>query len=415
MIIPNHIQSRINTIISGRLENSVSLLEVVNWLENFDESEIDQALDILEKLEYFSVARSVSIYNDNLRRIFSNFTEKNVIFLAIGEFGKSGTAMSYFIKQAPSFTDKRFKKKKYLASSKFDLQKIVAEHGINLNDFLLILMDDFIGSGRSTIEFVKGDEHNPGLEKYLKDQALNPKISILSLIILNEGKNHIENEIPDVYISAETRAKIFTSKGSIFGYRPKMLPLRELAYKKGSMLMKKQEWSLGYDNSQGLVAFAHTTPNNTLPIFWSSEKEWHPLYPRFGRDKIEKLKKFRDESNYWLSMATNNGIGFFTGEGAGIYNTINIQLITIMRLKFTKRTIPTICQIMGITLQEYEDVFAEGVKRGLFLKKGQISDSGTNLYEEIKKKMLFRRNRQKRLAKGNDEIIYLPMTFRGET
>lgn len=415
MIIQSHTQSRINSIISGRLENSVTLLEVVNWLENFDESEIDKALDILEKLEYFSIARSVSIYHDNLKRIFWAFKEKNIIFLAIGEFGKSGTAMSYFIKQAPCFSDKRFNKKKYLASSKFELSKIVNEHGIDTNDFLLVLVDDFIGSGRSTIEFFKGDKQSPGLVKYLKENVLNPKIAILSLIILNEGKNHIKDEIPGVFISAEVRTKIFTSRRSVFGYRPKMLPLRELAYKKGSMLMKHKEWSLGYDNSQGLVAFAHTTPNNTLPIFWSSEKEWYPLYPRYGRDKIAKLKKFRDESSYWLSMANNNGLNFFSGEGAGVYSVINLQLITIMRLKFTKRTVPTICQIMGITLQEYEDVFEEGVKRGLFLNKGKISSRGISLYEEIKKKMLLKKNRQKRLAKNNDEIIYLPMTFRGET
>jgi hypothetical protein len=414
MIIDEQTHSRIHDIVNGRLENSVAVFEVSNWLGNFSENEVELALDILEKMEFFSVPRIVSTFNDNLHKIFAECKQKHVVFLAIGEFAKSGTAMTYFVKQVPAFKDGRYKKKKYLATSMSEIGKIVIENAIDPSDFLLVLMDDFIGSGNSTVEFYDGDKYNIGLQAFLSTNNLKPELAVLALMILDEGHIRVQRHIPRAIIAAEKRLKVFSRRGSVFGYRAKMLPIRELAYQRGKALVKNPLSSLGYDNSQGLVAFAHSTPNNTLPIIWV-EKNWCPLFPRFGAGKIEKFKQFRQESTYWLSLASQNVPAIFSGFGAEVYSALNLQLITIMRLKSQKRSVPVICQIMGMTMTEYEEVMQEGKTRGLFKNNGSISGSGIQISDEIRKAHLIRATRQKRLMKNRNQLIYLPMTFRGET
>jgi hypothetical protein len=68
-----------------------------------------------------------------------------------------------------------------------------------------------------------------------------------------------------------------------------------------------------------------------------------------------------------------------------------------------------------MTMTEYEEVMQEGKTRGLFKNNGSISGSGIQISDEIRKAHLIRATRQKRLMKNRNQLIYLPMTFRGET
>ena len=415
MKINEIMQSRIENLVSGRLENSVSIMEVINWLENFSDNEVDMALDIVERLEFFSVPRTIATYSGNLLRIFRHFKEKDVVFLAIGEFAKSGTAMSYFIKQTPAFKNRTFKKRKFFASSMSQLATLVDNESIDPACFLLILIDDFVGSGKSTVDYYQGNENTLGLRDYLEENKLDPALALLSLVILDEGLAFVRSEIRWIYVAAEKRSKVFSRRGSVFGYRPTMLPLREMAYARGVSLVKDPGWSLGYDNSQGLIAFSHTTPNNTLPIIWSSNNGWHPLYPRFGTDKVLRYKKYREQSRYWMMLASEHATAIFPELGSALYSTLNLQLMTIMRLKSSKRSVPVICQLMGLALFEYAEIVEEGKLRGVFDKTGEVSVLGRDFHENLRKKVQFRRNKEKIMLKGGGEIIYLPSTFRGET
>ena len=66
---------------------------------------------------------------------------------------------------------------------------------------------------------------------------------------------------------------------------------------------------LGHGDVQGLVSFFYSTPNNTLPIFWSSNNGWYPLFPRGGSksnpdnlillpDFLQEKKIFSLDFNY---------------------------------------------------------------------------------------------------------------------
>lgn len=414
MLISENQKLRIEGAIKRNLLNSISTYEVINWLNNFQENELDLALEVLENIEYYTTAKTLKIFNEKLKDIFSNYSQKHVIFLAIGDFAKSGTTMLYFLKKTPSFRDKRYKRIKSVVQSMYELPRLLEKEAINKDDFLLILIDDFIGTGNSTLTFLEGDEKNEGLFHYLISQSILPSFAILSIIINTTGKDRLNHKYPHIFISAEKRDKVF-SPPSVFGYRPRMLPIREMCYKYGkSFGFPKSKSELGFENSQALVAFSHTTPNNSLPILWSAKNNWIPLYPRFGEDYIENLERYKKESYYWLNIAIKLNIKGFEKKNQLFYEE-DIQLISTLRLKISNRATPIICKVLDITLSEYEEIICEGIKRGLFLKNGQPSKLGRKAFSEIQKLAVLK-EKKSHLISGSvtRDIVYLPLTFGGK-
>jgi hypothetical protein len=120
----------------------------------------------------------------------------------------------------------------------------------------------------------------------------------------NQLINHLDKiNIP---IFGNIRFPIFQKRGSIFGYPPKALAMREFCFKYGDLLFSLKNYEnkktklhpLGFENSQCLIGFEHSIPNNTLPIIWadkeytknSTKKFWQPIFPRYGDLKIDELK-----------------------------------------------------------------------------------------------------------------------------
>ncbi len=415
MVIDRHTENRIRAIISNRLDSMVTITEVTNWLSNFEEKDWYSAIEVLEKFEFISVHRTVKIYNDGLKAILNSNQQKNVVFIPIGQVAKSGSAMSYFIKQTPILKDKRYKRKFNFLSSIGHLEKEVTDGNLPKSDLILILVDDFLGSGNSAIDYYNGVKGKKGLKQSLNELDIKPTLNVLSLIILSDANKNINKSIEEITLYGEHRNKVFTSNGSVFGYRPKMVPVREFCYEYGKQFESKNCKPLGFDNSQGLVAFAHTTPNNTLPIFWSSKNDWYPLFPRFGDDKIEKAESFRKDIRYWLSIAASLGLEGFEKDDLNLYKKLNFRLIAIIRLKKMNRSVPVICQYIGITLNDYELSIKNGVDKGIFSKDGELTKKGERLYSEILKKIAIIRTREKNIMNLDNDILYVPKTFRGKT
>ncbi|MGB2867390.1 MAG: hypothetical protein WBD36_02975, partial [Bacteroidota bacterium] len=45
---------------------------------------------------------------------------------------------------------------------------------------------------------------------------------------------------------------------------------------------------LGYQDSQLLIGFFYNTPDNSLPIFWSSKNNWKPVFKRYDKNYYQK-------------------------------------------------------------------------------------------------------------------------------
>ena len=86
-----------------------------------------------------------------------------------------------------------------------------------------------------------------------------------------------------------------------------------------------------------------------------------------------------------------------------------------MTLLKQRRTIPVICQILGITESDYLDFVTK--KADLFDGVSKLSDYGNELYIEIKKclKLVKKDIRKEKISTDIKHIKYLPKKFKGES
>src|SRR5690606_16095933 len=90
-----------------RLKYSVLPTKIVKWLENFENTDRESAMDILRVFEYIPFAefmyRLDSLLNELLKTIPKD--EKLIIF-PYGKVGKSGTLVTYPLKNTKSFKNR---------------------------------------------------------------------------------------------------------------------------------------------------------------------------------------------------------------------------------------------------------------------------------------------------------------------
>ena len=117
----------------------------------------------------------------------------------------------------------------------------------------LILVDDFIGSGRTLIKC---------LEKIYEYKIPPEKIIIVSIAIQEDGLKLItESKLKCYYSHIEKKG---ISNYFIDLERTKRISLMQLIERK---LKFNSKFSLGYEQSEALISLIRT-PNNTFPIFW---------------------------------------------------------------------------------------------------------------------------------------------------
>jgi hypothetical protein len=332
--------------------------------------------------------------------------------LPVGIFGKSGGTMAYFLKQTTVF--KRFSSRFKLISSPKDLKS----QGLEEDDHL-ILLDDIIGTGASLCDFYRKD-----IQPQLVADEYNIRLSILCIAYMKDASEYIADQIGSVELFGTEYIKAFASGSSPFGYRPKMLPIREFAYEYGKDLFITKDYKtgktaphpLGYNRSQSLIIFSHSVPNNTLPIIWSNKNGWFPLFPRHGNDKIERVKEFQREVWAAVTLAVKKDL-FNIEDGKSVYDhKHDFRLLGIIKLKRRKSIVPLICHKLGISENLYNEIIQEGQKIDIFNEKGELTKHGNEIYDQTILSIK-RQQKEKADVSKNSNIFeqYVPKTFLGKT
>lgn len=126
------------------------------------------------------------------------------------------------------------------------------------DDEYLILVDDFIGSGK-TFENC--------YQKILEYAIPDEKIIICTIAIQNDGLKLINNYGLKVYYShIEKKGISHNYFGDEINKRISKMTLIE------KKLKYNRNYSLGFEKSEGLISMIKT-PNNTFPVFWHDYKE----------------------------------------------------------------------------------------------------------------------------------------------
>lgn len=234
----------------------------------------------------------------------------------------------------------------------------------------------------------------------------------------------------NILIKGNKRHPAFSERGSVFGYYPKMKAMRDFCFKYGNKLYplenynknKTKQHPLGFQNSQALIGFEHSIPNNTLSIIWADCKNksngvsWNPLFPRRGNLVIERSKDFKQNQSYWVSIAYKLGLnnGLFNEEEK--YHTQTIQLISILHLKRKQKSDLLISQILGINMNEYNSIISIGKEKKLFDHNEDLTEQAINIIEQIRKKIKFQHDNQIiNQLKIEEDIVYVPKIFRGSS
>jgi hypoxanthine phosphoribosyltransferase len=137
------------------------------------------------------------------------------------------------------------------------------------NNDLLILVDDFVGTG---------DTANDVLKYYFKLSKFNYKNTIiLSLVSLNQG-------VKDVLTRSNVKvfqAKIKERAISDYYKTKEEIDINTLKVKSMEETLRCElDLSLGYKESQALISIMNKSPNNTLPVFWHETKSLPAPFPR---------------------------------------------------------------------------------------------------------------------------------------
>jgi hypothetical protein len=402
------------TMLCDKFQNVISPMDIIKWLENFEETDWKKALTVLTHFEYFSIDDIIKEYSYGMEKIIQEkkYADEKFYLVPVGEQGKSGSAMLYFLKKSIEFINKQ----DFIIIVN-NIEKNIIEKKENLSNFIIVLVDDFSGTGHTIKEFYK---------KFIPPQFKNCPIVALTVAYMEKAQYLLKKE--EIQIYGNKRMPAFSQRGSVFGYPPRMEVIRSFCFEYGDKLYSKSNYDkekkgnhpLGFMNSQSLIGFEHSIPNNTLPIIWADKKrsdkkqKWIPLFPRRGNLIIERSKKRKQEQGRWASIAHKLEINL-TEENINIYGKDSIRLLSMIRLKQKHKNIFSICQELGINLNEYDDIIKRGVEKGFFNEKENLTEYATNMCNDISRKDKFIENKLRSELIIQENLLYVPKTFRGSS
>ncbi|WP_437919682.1 phosphoribosyltransferase-like protein [Sphingobacterium sp. LRF_L2] len=415
-----------------RLKYSVYPTNIAQWLENFEKDEVEHMIDLLRVFEYIPFNEFMFRLDSLLNLIFKKFpnVEDRILIYPYGKVGKSGTLVTYPLRNTRAFKKRESDAKKMSTLSKkedyniitHDYEKITISEDVKC----VIFLDDFVGSGNTFIE----EYGKPDVQKWLKEMKIS-KVFLLASIVMESAVEKIRSRFSNVEIVAERRKKILpTIKAAKFLFS-NANNVEDIVRKYGNSIPVKpppnQYTPLGYGESESLVSFFHGTPNNTLPIFWGDSK-WKPLFPRRSETKMDRAKIIKRDIKYYLSLFDKIGYDLLEGERiVGSFpdgrtdrfkekNQQNHAVITLIYLISLGLDAIIICQILGLTREELDTVYKECRVKKLISKGGELTFKARSILQQLQMKK--RKDSIRNETTYNLEIkkiLYLPRSINGNT
>lgn len=236
-------------------------LSAMNTILDADDRQM--IVDLMQKFDKFFIESYVKM----LKNVFltipkEKFSQEKVFICGMVKFEdrgkiKSGPALAYLthaLKYHSFFLNKSIKTEPL----SFDLLSKIGP------DSLLIIVDDFLGSGDT---FFK-------MSSYFQLNTMKDFIIVISLVSMEEGYNKIKNAGFNIYTNLTRKKGI--SELMPESKRDEYLKMMKKIEKKINV---RSDFSLGYKQSESLISMIRT-PNNTFPVFWEKNKFYDPPFER---------------------------------------------------------------------------------------------------------------------------------------
>jgi hypothetical protein len=315
--IVDELQLKIMTLHGSIWERRSDWPQVLDWLSQFKDNanpDIDeqlQALRLLSNFMYFGVSEIRALLRSLYRDMFRPQVAKNVRarlgplatrtaiqsqlddelretrFVSLGNPAESSALLLYYFRQENNLPKGLF----IHASDIFDLSKkraLSKRRVADLKDRSIrhyVFIDDLCGSGQ------QGVEYSDGIIAPLKALAPSVTAYYYPLFGMTDGLNFVRanSSFDLVYpvVELDESFRAFSPNSRIYA-DPALSRLRASTEKTcrhyGDQLWP--EHPLGYENRQLYIGFAHNTPDNSLPIFWSDQiapVRWRPIFKRYPK------------------------------------------------------------------------------------------------------------------------------------
>lgn len=400
-----------------RLKYSVTISELLQWLDNFQKADQKLAYDLLLVLEYITFNELQYRFDDLLKEIFKNIPPaENIIIMPFGKFGKSGSIIAYLIKNTSAFKSRKRKDEENVLLSN-DHKFIDAKNYSNI-----IFIDDFVGSGKTFCDEYKDVTD---VEHWIFANSIS-KVYLLTAIIMKEAKELIHKRFKYIEIKSEERNKIFHADKSPLTAFKNLQAIKSMAYKYGKAI---RENPYGYDATESFLSFFHGTPNNTLPIIWSAKSNWKPLFPRKSDVKMNIARKEKQEIAFMIGIYNRLAIDLYNKDESIFINTYtgrrreikyntqrHFSLIGLIKLKTDGHDDIYICHLLGLTMKELNDIYITAIREKFITPSRSLSIDGQNFIKEIKRTI--RKESFKKETEENLKIkvgYYIPKMFKGKT
>ena len=310
-------ERRLRILAAQAWDGEVRWSDITAWAENFSgttaprQDEELHALFGLTRFMYFSrrLTREMlkALYRDHfeaptMQRIRRNFKgTKDVLllrkqyqhqlaatrFVGLGNPAESGAHLLYVFRQVNGLPKDYFADLLSAFASKpsrtraGEIEYQIRDASVNR----IVFFDDIVGSGTQARQYLS--------EELNRIRAGDPnfELSFLSLFATTEGLERLN--APELFdgratclFELDSSFKAFSGDARYFADSPawfNAVDFQAMAREYGATLQPRLP--VGYKDGQLLLAFAHNTPDNTLPIFWDqgARTQWHPIFPRFDK------------------------------------------------------------------------------------------------------------------------------------
>lgn len=250
--------------ISNLFDGDISNEAIQAWLEQFEKEDRFYILKLLKAFKYLSSKRVACLVKELYKAISSELaiSQERIWFVPVGYVAKSGSIIAYY-----------FRIQNNISQNRFIAPADIASLSLNKND-VVVFLDDFIGSGNQASQV---------WQKVVVPVKKNSDCKFVYAVLLGyqNGLENVKASTGFITYAVEVltvKDMPFSPQGNLFEDEKERKKAKDVVKKYGLRLYPNHP--LGYKESQGLIGFFYSTPNNSLPIFWSSEEGWKPILTR---------------------------------------------------------------------------------------------------------------------------------------
>ena len=235
---------------------------ILAWFEQFDKEDRPVIMKLLSAFKYFS-SNKVSDLAKSLYETISEALEvvdpERLWFIPVGYVAKSGSIIAYYFRTQNNLPQDRF-------VAPVDISSLPLAQGE-----VVVFLDDFVGSGKQACQVWQS------VVLPVKDSS-ECQFAYAVLAGYQQGFEEIRKSTGFRTFAVEVLTEEdqpFSPSSSLFKDASEKKHAKTVIEKYGKQLYPNHP--LGFRESQGLIGFFYSTPNNSLPIFWSTESGWRPI------------------------------------------------------------------------------------------------------------------------------------------